>query len=518
MTTSATTQEQIITFLSKPGTLCAAAPEIVETHASIVFLAETHAYKLKRAVCYSYLDYSTPNRRKAACQAELRVNRAFAPSLYLRVDQVSRAESGELCLAGEGEAVDWLVVMRRFESESQLDRMAARGALTPGLMRKLADAIVGFHARAATDPEYGAAAGLRRAASLTIDNLRLEAGAVLPSNSVESWALQVQAALDEQADLLERRRAAGKVRRCHGDLHLRNICVFEGKPALFDAIEFDPALSSIDVLYDLAFLLMDLDERGLAGFANLVFNRYFDLSDETDGLAAMPLFLSLRAAIRAQVTATAYRVSSSVAGRQQAAIEAARYLALAIELLEPRAPSLVAIGGLSGTGKSTLAYRLAPSLGRVPGARVLRSDVLRKRIAGVAPESRLPSRDYTPEAHAMVYDRLATDALHCLEAGHAVIADAVFDVAVEQVAIEAAARASGCMFHGLWLTAALDGLRRRVAGRVDDASDATVEVVDAQAARQAGVPCAWIQVDTSGGIEQVESASAGVLGASPNGR
>ena len=502
--TDATTQEQVIAFLCRPGTLDAKAPEVVETHASIVFLAGAYAYKLKRAVRYSYLDYSTVERRKAACQAELRVNRAFAPALYLRVEQVSRANDGDLRLGGGGEAVDWLVVMRQFESKAQFDRMAMAGKLTPALMRDLADEIAHFHARATPAPEHGGAAGLGRAVSLTIDNLRLEAGSVLPSASVEIWAGHVQAALTGQADLLERRRTAGSTRACHGDLHLRNICLFDGKPTLFDAIEFDQAISSIDVLYDLAFLLMDLHARGLDGFANLIFNRYLDRLDETDGLAAMPLFLSVRAAIRAQVTATARRVALNAAGRPEMAIEAARYLALAIELLEPRESSLVAIGGLSGTGKSTLAYRLAPHLGRVPGARVLRSDVLRKQLAGVAPESRLPSQFYTQEVHATVYDRLANDALHCLRAGHAVIADAVFDKVAEQASIEATARASGCMFHGLWLTAPFDMLRRRVAGRVDDASDATVGVVDAQAARQVVAPLGWTEIDTRVAIEQVE--------------
>ena len=191
--------------------------------------------------------------------------------------------------------------------------------------------------------------------------------------------------------MLDRRGAAGKVRRCHGDLHLRNVCLFEGKPTLFDCLEFSDELASVDVLYDLAFLLMDLEHRGLADFANLVLNRYLDLTGEDDGLAALPLFLSLRAAIRAHVTAAAMERAAQSAAEPAMAAEARRYLELAAQFLRPRSCRLIAIGGLSGTGKSTLAAALAPCL----GARVLRSDVIRKRLFGVAPETQLPASAYT---------------------------------------------------------------------------------------------------------------------------
>ena len=186
------------------------------------------------------------------------------------------------------------------------------------------------------------------------------------------------------------------MRRGHGDLHLRNVCLFEGRPTLFDCLEFSDELASVDVLYDLAFLLMDLEHRGLADFANLVLNRYLDLTGEDDGLAAMPLFLSLRAAIRAHVTAAAMERAAQPGAKPAMGAEARSYLDLCARLLRPRSCRLVAIGGLSGTGKSTLAAALAPSL----GARVLRSDVIRKRLFDVAPETRLPASAYTPRSVA----------------------------------------------------------------------------------------------------------------------
>ena len=245
------------------------------------------------------------------------------------------------------------------------------------------------------------------------------------ADRVESIRKKWQERVAVLAELLDRRRAAGKVRHCHGDLHLRNICLLDGKPTLFDCLEFDEALASIDVLYDLAFLLMDLEHRGLGHFANRVFNRYLDRSEEDDGLAAMPFFLSLRAAIRAHVTATALEHAAHAAAGAKMACDARRYLGLAERFLQPQPCRLVAIGGLSGTGKSTLAAGLAPELGLRPGARVLRSDVTRKLLLGVDPEERLPATAYTRETSARVYDALRRKAAMGLAAGYTVIIDAV---------------------------------------------------------------------------------------------
>lgn len=493
------TQADVVAFLSRPGTLAAEAPEIVETHASIVFLTGERAYKLKRDIRYSYLDYSTPERRRTACETELELNRAFAPSLYLGVEPIVRDRDGTLRLGGEGQALDWLVVMVQFNPAAQLDRMAERGALTDELARALADEIAERHRAGAARPDHGGSAGLASAMDGIITNLGIEAETILAPAAVDAWTERARQALATHTALLDRRRADGKVRACHSDLHLRNICVLDGHPTLFDAIEFDPALSSIDVLYDLAFLLMDLHGRGLERFANLVFNQYLDANDETDGLALLPLFMSVRAAIRAEVSATAARMSADVQTRRTAASDARRYLDLARELLEPHAPVLLAIGGLSGTGKSTLAYHLAPRLGRAPGARVLRSDVLRKRLAGVPPNSRLPPRFYTPEARQAVYAALAQETARCFGTGHAVIADAVFDRPGERILLET----PGVPFRGHWLTAPIDTLRRRVASRGADASDATVDVVDRQGAEDHPVPDGWIGIDAGGTADQV---------------
>ncbi len=496
-----TTQDAVVTFLSDPAAYGVAGPvERVETHISIVFLAGDRAWKLKRAVRTSYLDFSTVERRRAACEAEMAMNRRTAPELYLEVRAVRRTPDGALTLGGKGEPVDWLVVMRRFDQSALLDRMAETGRLDLPLARAVADAVADLHDQADAVLGHGGRAGIEAATAITETNLALRPER-LPSEAARRWSAGIRAEIARRSTLLEARRRGGSVRAGHGDLHLRNICLIDGRPVLFDGIEFDPSLAAVDVLYDLAFLLMDLLHRDEAGLAAAVLNRYLDRRDEVDGLAALPLFLSLRAAIRAQVTA---------AKPADPAGEAGRYLTLALQLLAPPAPRLVAVGGFSGTGKSTLAGALAPAIGPAPGARVLRSDVLRKRRAGVAETARLPAVAYTPESHGQVYAALGTAAAAVLAAGHGVIADAVFGDPDERQAIEAVARRAGVGFVGLWLSAPPEVLARRVRDRKADASDATPAVLAAQLARGAG-RVSWVPIDAGASPAACLAAARAVL-------
>ena len=300
-------QRAVIAFLRDPSSYGPGVErvDIVETHISIVFLAGERAYKLKRAVKLPYLDFSTEALRREACAAELALNRRTAPELYLELRPIGRDEHGAIGFGGEGPAVDWVVVMRRFDQAQLFDALAVSGGLEPRLMTALADHIARFHAAAEPPSEPGGATALQEVADTNHACLKAAGRAGFDAERVDSIRAKWSERLARLAPLLDARRPAGKVRRVHGDLHLRNICLFDGKPLLFDCLEFSDALASIDVLYDLAFLLMDLEFRGLGALANLVLNRYLDMSDEDDGLAALPLFLSLRAGIRAHVTATA---------------------------------------------------------------------------------------------------------------------------------------------------------------------------------------------------------------------
>ncbi len=491
-------QREVIAFLSAGASygLPAASVEQIVTHCSMVFLVGERAYKLKRAVRFSYLDYSTLTLRERFCRAELALNRRTAPEIYLGLRTITRKAGGGLAFDGAGEVVDWVLEMRRFREADLFDRMAEARRLTPALMRSLADIIAAFHAGAERTPERGGRAGLAATIASNHDNLCL-ASPPLERAEIDRLRAASIEHLAATGDLLEARRGAGKVRRCHGDLHLRNICLFEHKPTLFDCVEFNDDFACIDVLYDLAFLLMDLIARGLADYANLVLNRYLDRSGESGGLAALPLFLSTRAAVRALVLGVLVRT-----GKPETAAEAARsaasYLALSLSLLQRQPPRLIAIGGLSGTGKSTVAQALAAQLPPAPGARLARSDVLRKRLADVAPEARLPRASYTAAAARRVYAALYEEAAAALAAGMSAVVDATFLRPDEREAVAALAQRAGVAFTGLWLEAPPETLAARLAGRRDDASDADRAVLDWQLGIDAGA-ITWRRIDAARG-------------------
>jgi uncharacterized protein len=493
--------QEAIAFLNDSRTHDGAAVTRVDTHAALVFLVGERAYKLKRAVRYPYLDYATAEKRRVACLAELSINRRTAPSLYLGVQAITRGLDGGLRLAplsdeletartvGE-EVVDWVVTMRRFPDEALFDRMAERQALTPSIMRALAARIAAFHAAAEPRRDGGGLAGMRAVVDGNIDALS-GFPALFPLDRVARLGERTAAALDRLRAVLGDRRRDGFVRHCHGDLHLRNIVLLDDGPTLFDAIEFDESLAVTDVYYDLAFLLMDLDHRGLRPLGNAVLNRYVEETGDVGGMATLPLFLSARAAIRAKVLAAADELAPD--GAVQA--EARRYLDHAIAALEPPPPRLVAVGGLSGSGKSRLARGVAPEVGAAPGALVLRSDVLRKRLCGVTETDRLPPDAYTPDLTARVYDGLAERARLALSAGQAVVIDAVCASPDERTLFESVAAAAAVRFDGLWLDAPLDLRVQRVTNRRNDASDATADVVERQENYDLGV-VRWARLDT----------------------
>ena len=493
-------QSEVIALLSSASTYGPDGDEVqrIETHGALVFLTGSRAYKLKRAVKLPYMDFSTLEKRAAACRHELERNRPAAPDIYIGVLPVMRRKTGELALGGEGVAVDWVVVMNQFEQADLFDALACRGQLPMSQMPLLATQIADYHDAAKT---FRAVDGSRTMADVISQVVTsfFEAGDSVGLDRAQLYARQIVAALNAHSDLLRTRSHSGCVRLCHGDLHLRNIVLHDGHPTLFDAIEFDDRMATIDVLYDLAFLLMDLWHRGLKEHANLCFGNYISRAvstGELNGLSALPLFLSVRAAVRAMVAIDKVAVTAGT-DRKLALKEIDEYLALALELLQPRPPSLIAIGGLSGTGKTTVSAGLAPNLGRPPGALHLRSDVERKRLAGVDPLVRLPREAYSSSASDKVYKNLCERAERALKAGQAVVVDAVFDQAAHRRRIEQVATRARVPFFGAWLVAPQETLVDRVSNRKNDASDADASVVMMQVARKTTVTC-WETVDAGG--------------------
>jgi aminoglycoside phosphotransferase family enzyme/predicted kinase len=510
-------QTATIAWLAAPASYGGASVERIDTHASIVFVAGTRAWKLKRAVRYDYLDFSTADRRRAMCEAEVRVNRRTAPFLYRGVVAVVRRPDGSLALGGPGTAIDWVVEMNRFDQDALLDRLAGRGALAPDLMPPLALAIARFHAIAERRSDHGGLKGMAWVVDGNALGFAEQGRGVLDPALADGLTSDSRRALERHARHLDRRRDEGYIRQCHGDLHLRNIVLIDGLPTLFDAIEFNDEIACIDVLYDLAFLLMDLWRRQLPRHASAILNTYLSETLDFEGIRLLPLFLSCRAAVRAKTSATAAALETDPKRRGELEETARAYLALAATLLRPAAARLIAIGGFSGSGKSTLAYAAAPAIGAAPGALVIRSDEVRKQLCGVSGLTRLGPSGYTADMTRRVYETALQRAATLLQSGHSVIIDAVFARASDRDAIEAVAAAAGVPFAGLWLDASDQVLIDRTRRRRADPSDADPAVVRAQLAAGAG-EVHWHRIAASSPREDVlQHATSIIAGTSRHG-
>ncbi|MBF0354692.1 MAG: AAA family ATPase [Alphaproteobacteria bacterium] len=508
-------QKALLDFLGRPESYGLDSNEQVvriDTHISAVFLAGDRAYKLKKAVKLPFLDFSSLASREKFCQAELAVNRRTAPDLYLEVAPVYLGAAGDFSLGRPGEIVDWLVVMRRFDQEERLDRLFARGALDRHAVTDLAEVVAEFHVKADVMPAFGGRAGLAHVIATNDATFALTA---LPRERTLLLKARSEAWLEKATPMLEARRSGGFVRHVHGDLHLGNVFRHEGKPVLFDAIDFNEEFASVDTLFDLAFLLMDLDHGGHRGLASALFNHYLPFAGEwaggkTGGLLALPLFLSLRAAIRSHVEATRAAQCDEPNEAALRLSESKRYLEEALDYLDPPPPRLIAVGGLSGCGKSRLARELAPFLGAAPGALVLRSDVIRKRLMGKSMFERLAPEAYGAEMTIRTFEALFAEARAALEAGHSVIADAVFARPEQRERLPALAASCGVPFDAAWVEAPPAVLMERVRTRSRNASDATPQVLEMQHGYELG-GLDWPRIDSSGTKEDTLALAQKVL-------
>lgn len=494
-------QDDIVARLAAGEAFGGTAPERIDTHISVVFLTADRAFKLKRALSTPYLDYSTLEKRQTYCEAEIEINRRTAPQIYLRATAITLEADGSLALGGTGETVEWVVEMARFDTGATFDRLAQAGELDDAIVRDLADEIAAFHKAAECVETRAGAAIVEPTIGGNERELRNWTDAPFAAADIDRLIGLQRTRIDANRALLDARAAAGRVRRCHGDLHLRNICRIDDRPVIFDAIEFNEAFIRIDVLYDLAFLLMDFAHGGHRDFANLVFNRYLQRTGDVGGVGLLPLFQSLRATIRAHVTAKAAGERAEGPRQAEMRAEAAAYLDLAIALLRPATPRLIAIGGFSGTGKSTLARRIAPGLCASPGALTISSDPIRKRLHGAAPEDQLPPDAYGDPVDARVFDEMFLEAETALAVGMPVILDMTFRDAGLRRRAEATAAAAGVPFAGFWLEADPSILAARVDARVNDPSDATTAVLERQLASGAG-EIRWTRIDTSASLQE----------------
>jgi len=483
-------QDDILRYLLDESTWGGQVPSRVDTHVSTVILVGDRAYKLKKAVRFPFLDFSTLDLRKASCERELELNALWAPDLYLGLAEVTRDRSGRLALNGDGETVEYAVAMRRFPDDGGLETVLSRGQVDRKQWAGLVQTVWNGYRKALVCPNGGGAAGM----AAIVDGLEQSFAPDPPAELFALW----RADLATLAPRLNDRRDAGLVRRCHGDLHLGNICLFQGALLPFDALEFDETLATTDIVYDLAFLIMDLLAHGYSEPASVVMNRYLDLSGDYGAMAVLPFFLSVRAGVRAMVM-------RAMNDRGRSGV----YLKLAGTIRTPQTARIVAVGGLSGSGKSRLSSRLSPLLGGA-GAAVIRSDSIRKRLMGVDQTVKLDQSGYEKAVTERVYATLYAACERIAADGFPVIADAVFGRPEERQAIEAAANRIGVPFQGIWLDAPFQVAAQRISGRTGDASDATEQVLARQHRQDPG-DIRWARIDTDIPGERTVAAALAAL-------
>jgi aminoglycoside phosphotransferase family enzyme/predicted kinase len=479
--------EELIEALSLPRAYPHPAPEVelVQTHVSLVFLAGDRAYKVKKPVDLGFLDFTTPERRRQACEDELRLNETLAPGVYRGLVPITREEDGSLRVGGSGTPVELAVEMRRLPARRMLDRLLDAGEVDNELMGRLADLLVRFHAEAATGPGVDDLGSPEAVAFNVRENfLQTERFTAPGAPRTVSPRLhgflrgRAEAFLADERALLERRVRGGFVRDGHGDLHAGNVCVEEDGILVYDRIEFAPRFRCGDVACDLAFLAMDLDARGFRGFSSFLAHRYAERSDDPELRAVLGFYKTYRAVVRAKVASLAAADPSLAPGERAAKRLAAMrsfHLAAAYEL----PPALVLTCGLPAAGKTTAARAVAAPF----EALVLRSDVRRKRLAGLAPTSHAAAPFgegiYAPELSERTYRALLADAEVALRDGRTTIVDATFAGAAQRAPFAELARSLGAPFLIAWVTVPEGVAVRRLAARAEDpheASDADVAV------------------------------------------
>ena len=399
---------------------------LIETHISWVLLAGQHAYKIKKPVNFGFLDFSTLEMRRAACLEELRINKRYSPDLYIDVTPICGTPPFSR-IGGSGDAVEYAVVMSRFPPDQTFDQLASAGTLTSDHILLFADLLAHFHLSLPPAPEQSGDAALRHADHFVAANfahLRNRVDADPQRSELESlaeWTLNERVRRGQQ--LLVRCRE-GHIRECHGDLHMGNVVLLDGKVRLFDGIEFNADLRWIDTINEVAFPLMDLEVQGHPDLAYRFLNRYLELNGDYAGICVLDYYRLYRAMVRAKVASLRRQQTSNQNERAACDRQLQRYIDYGLRLIQPKRPKLIIMHGFSGSGKSMLASDLAAQL---PGIR-LRSDIERKRsqLSQAASEDETPRNLYQPDKIRATYEWLLGKARLILECGHTVILDATF--------------------------------------------------------------------------------------------
>jgi uncharacterized protein len=453
--------------------------QLIQTHASYVLLTGDYAYKLKKPVNFGFLDFSTLEKRQHFCQEELRLNQRGANELYLEV--LAIALVGEQYKLGEaGEPVEYVLKMRQFPQEALLSTLFEQGKLNETHLNDLGQVVAQYHAEAQTNDYirgFGEIPNIRAGFDENYQQTENYIGGSQTQTQFTETKQYTDKFFAERQDLFASRIQNNYIRECHGDLHLRNIALWHDKILLFDCIEFNEAFRFVDVMYDVAFTVMDLAARQRLDLANAFLNSYIEQTGDWEGLQVLPLYLSRQAYVRAKVTSFLLDDRSVPATEKEEATKtAANYYKLAWEYTKPKQGELILMSGLSGSGKSTTARLLARQLGAIH----LRSDAVRKHLGGIPLQEKGGDNLYTAEMTEKTYTRLLSLGIILANQGFLVILDAKYDK--QQLRQEAIAQAKK---HQLPLqiiqcTAPLEVLRERLHKRTGDIADATADLLDSQ--------------------------------------
>lgn len=496
------TYKEVLDFLLSPESYPHKVDNFrhIETHISHVFLTGEFAYKLKKPVHFDFIDLRSRAQRRFFCTRELELNSRYAPEIYKSVLSISKL-NGKLTFSSSGEEVEVVLCMTQFEPQSVLSELLLREQLTTEVLVQTTDEIAAFHRKAELAPDYGSLGDIAEFFGANIQATRILPHSPVSANDAKQLEESFKTALEQHSELISKRQRT-HVRAVHGDLHLGNICIFKEKPTLFDGLEFSASYSCTDTWADIAFLIMDLTERGHPALAQVVTNRYLEQTDDFSGLALLEIFMSYRATVRGKVMALEYAEAGITETQRQAAFShSASYFQLAKNLLEQACatnPQVIAIGGLSGSGKSTLAARLSQKLGAIH----IRSDVVRKHLNGASLVQVLPEACYTPEMNERTYAGMLERAHAALKAHKAVIIDAVFIDEAWRVAAASFAKRHKVPFSGFWCEAPYDVAVHRLKKRKGDASDADATVLGKQLAIPAGT-INWTHLDTTSPVDSL---------------
>jgi aminoglycoside phosphotransferase family enzyme/gluconate kinase len=485
MTADEPKQPELIRSLLQPAVYEHPVTEIqlIETHISWVILTGDYVYKIKKPVNLGFLDFSTLPRRRFCCNEELRLNSRLAAEIYLDVVAIAGTPAKPL-LHGDGEVIEYAVKMVQFPQQAQLDNMLAAGRLENRHIDALAEMVAKFHQQtdiASADSSFGDPQQVYHPVAENFSQIREH----LVTNSyddqlaqLEDWSKSAFAAL---VPVFEQRKHQGYIRECHGDMHLRNLVWFNNKPMAFDCLEFNPALRWIDTVSEVAFLVMDLQDRNQPALARRLLNNYLQQCGDYPGIQVLNFYLVYRALVRAKVDAIrAAQPGIMAAEKNEAENEFQAYLQLASSYTQQQTPKLIITHGMSASGKSTLTQPLLETMGAIR----IRSDVERKRLFGIDPaadsKSGIDAGIYSTEAGTKTYAKLRELAGVVLDAGFTVIIDAAFLKNEQRQPFQQLACEKQVPFIILQFTAPAEILRQRIKARAHDVSEADLAVLEHQ--------------------------------------